>query len=113
MTALAVRILAALLLESDDFRRPILRHDFGRHGGAREQRRADFGPRQQDLREGDRCPRLAGETVDLQHVAGRDPILLAAGADDREHGTTLTAKHEYRRNRWVSRKAGNIATDFS
>src|SRR5258705_5359503 len=100
MTALAMRILAALLLESDDFRRAILRHDFGRDRSPRNQRRADFRPRQQDLGESDRSARLAGETFDLQHVAWRDPILLAAGADDREHGNTLTAKHECRRNRW-------------
>jgi hypothetical protein len=79
---------------------------------APEQRRADFDPANR-TRKGDGRARLAGEAFDLQHVAGRDPILLAAGADDREHRITLTAKHECRRNRWVSRKAGNIATDFS
>src|SRR6478672_8481315 len=114
MTAFAVRILAPLLLESDDFRRPILRHDFRGDGGAGQQRRADFGACHQDLGESNRSARLAGKAFDLEHVAGRDPILLAAGADDREHGVTLTAKHENRRNRRVSRKRlGNIATDFS
>src|ERR1700704_1196489 len=99
MTALAMRILSALFLESDDFRRPILGYDFGRDGGARKQRRTDFGTRHQDLGESNRGSRFAGKAFDLQHVAGRDLILLAAGADDREHGITLTAKHDYRRNR--------------
>jgi len=49
---------------------------------ARKQRRTDLGARQKDLGERNSSARLAGEAIDLQHVAGRDPILLAAGADD-------------------------------
>src|SRR5258706_13732231 len=89
MTALPVRVLAPLLLEGDDLVRALLRDDLARHGGAREKWRADLGACPQHLPERDRGARLAGKTADLEHVAFCDLVLLAAGADDREHGEVL------------------------
>src|SRR6188768_1499428 len=85
MTALAMRVLAPLLLEGDDFGRPPLRDDLARDRGAGQSGRADLRARHQDLADGDRRTRVAGEQLDIEHVALRHLVLLSARADDRKH----------------------------
>src|SRR5215510_8350003 len=87
MAALPVRVLAPLLLEGDDFVRALLRDDLGRDGGARKERRPDFAARHQHFAKLDGSARVARQALDLEHVALRDSVLFAAGADDREHGS--------------------------
>src|SRR3954451_13412416 len=69
MAALAMRILAPLLLEGDDFGCPILGDDFRRYGGARKERRSRLAAGHQYFGEGDGRACFAGKTIDFQHVA--------------------------------------------
>src|ERR1700754_3266581 len=85
MSTLAMRVLAPLFLEGDDFLRPPLSDDLTRDRGALKGRCADLGARHQDLTEGDRRAGLAGEQLDIEHIALGHLVLLSARADDREH----------------------------
>src|SRR5579871_6744268 len=92
MSALAMRVLAALFLECHDFVGAVLRHDLGSNGCASNQRRPYLPFRGQNLRERDRRTGISGQTVDFQNVSWRDSILFAAGANHRVHGPTLLSK---------------------
>src|SRR5690606_40591218 len=89
MADLAARILAAALLERDDGAGLALIHDFGGHGGAFHERRADDDivtlAMRQNLADLDDVADLARNLLDLQHVVGGHAILLAARFDDCEH----------------------------
>src|ERR1700753_1125128 len=88
MAALAMRVLAALLLEGDDLLALALLDDLGGHGGALDQRRAMLrrvAAQHQDFAQGDRAAGVADQLFDLQDVVLGHFVLLAAGADNREH----------------------------
>ena len=106
MAPLAMRVLAALFLERDDFIGPVLDDDLSRNRRAVDQRRSDLAFGRQDLRKADGRTRIARKSIDIHNVAGRDSILFAAGADHRVHGRFLTAKVEHSRN---ARPAGSRA----
>src|SRR6478609_5967191 len=89
MTRLAVVVLAAAELEDDDLLRPILRRDLRLDLCARNERSADLDAvaraHEEDVAERHRVADAAGELLDLQLVAGGDPVLFAACFDHRVH----------------------------
>src|ERR687891_2306085 len=92
MAALAPIVLAPLLLEHDHLLGLALLQHLGHHLGALDQGRADLQlaavllvTDHQHLIEGDRLAHLAIEALDLDHLAGGNPILLSAGADHCVH----------------------------
>jgi hypothetical protein len=90
MTLLAAIIGAPLLLEYHDFVAQLLLEDFGgnkRTGNSGASRLgAAIAAKQDDLRQLDDVARLAPDLFDLDDVVRRHAILLAARANDREHG---------------------------
>src|SRR5262249_42218453 len=82
-------VLAPLHLEHDHLARAVLLDDLALDLGARDQRTAHlhFGARGQKkhVRERDLAARLARELLDPDRLAFGDPILFAAGFDDRIH----------------------------
>src|SRR5262245_25354573 len=90
MSARPTIVLALLVLE-DTHLVLAARVDDGRgHGGLVEQGRADLGlagraAHEQDLGQGDLLSRRRLETFDVDRVPFADPVLLAAGPDDRVH----------------------------
>src|SRR5262245_4143307 len=85
-TATAV-VLATLLLEDEDFFRLLLTDDLAHDPHARDQRLPDLdgtsGGREQHLVEGAGRSGITVELLEANRVAGADPVLLAAGANDR------------------------------
>src|SRR5262249_48532095 len=75
-------VLAALLLEDEDFLRLLVADDLPDHAHAGEERLAGldgtFGGREQDLVERARRARLTRELLEPQRVPGAHPVLLAA-----------------------------------
>jgi hypothetical protein len=90
MAVLAPRVLAAALLEDDDLVVLLLLEDGGGHDGARNQRHAERHAGTladgEDLVELHLFAAVGDELLDGKDVVGSDPVLLAAGADDRKHG---------------------------
>src|SRR5262249_46176961 len=80
-------VLATFLLEDEDLFRLLLTDDLAHHPHARDQRLPDLdrapGRREQHLVEGARGSGIAVELLEPNGVTGADPILLAAGANDR------------------------------
>ena len=86
--ALAPRILPPTLLERDDLRPAALLDHLGRDRRAAHRRAAELdvvAADYQHFAELDDLAGLALDLVDLKHVVGSNPVLLAAGFDDREH----------------------------
>src|ERR1700679_1123069 len=89
MAALAMRVLAALLLEGDDFLALAMLEDLGRDRGAGNERRAMLrlvAAQHQHVGELELVAHVAGDLLDDENVVLRHFILLPAGADNREHG---------------------------
>src|SRR3954469_9599195 len=89
MAALAMGVLAALFLESDDFFALAMFDDFAGHRGAFDQRRAQLGAvtaEQQDFTQGQLGADIAGQAFHRQDGVLGHFVLLTAGADDRIHG---------------------------
>src|SRR6202789_2089267 len=87
MTALAMGVLAALLLEGDDLLALAVVDDFALDGRALDQRRADLGgvaTQHQDFQV-QLGADVADEAFDLQDRVLGHLILFSAGADDRVH----------------------------
>ena len=108
--------LAALLLEDEDLVGARLLEDRRRHHRAfekrRPQRRRLAIPNHKDFLEFDQGPRIAGQTLDGDHVVRRDPILLSTGPHDRVHGKPtlcldLCLEGKGRRPREIYREAAN------
>jgi hypothetical protein len=88
MAAFAPRVLAPALLERDDFGTAALFENLGRHHGTGDARLTEghvVAAHDQDFAELDDFAWLAGDLIDLEHVIGGRPILLAAGFEDCEH----------------------------
>src|SRR5215813_7958442 len=88
---LAAVVVPAVLLEDQHLVALALGDDGGADAGAAYERGADGDlvavAEHQDLAELDDLAGSAGQALDLDHVVGGDPVLLAAGADDCEHFT--------------------------
>src|SRR5882757_5584162 len=87
----APTVLPLAELADDDLRALQLPHDLRRHRGARDERRADpafaFAADEADLVERDGFAfGVPAAQVDLDAVAGLDPVLLVAIVDDGVHG---------------------------
>src|SRR5215813_2339846 len=91
VAVLAAVVVPALLLEDQHLVALALGDDGGADAGAAYERGADGDlvavAEHQDLAELDDLAGSAGQALDLDHVVGGDPVLLAAGADDCEHFT--------------------------
>src|SRR6476469_5807905 len=85
MSALALGVLAATLLERNDLGAAGLLDHFARHRGAGDDRRADLPVHHQDLVERDRFAGFGDELLGGDDVVGGNLVLLAAGLDDCEH----------------------------
>src|SRR5689334_25431556 len=88
MSALAVCVLATLLLEGDDLLALALGKNLAGHRRARNQRRTMLGlvaAQHQDFLDFEGRTDVAGNLLDDQDVVLGHLILLAAGADYREH----------------------------
>src|SRR5579864_6090584 len=88
VAALAMRILATFLLEGDDLLPLALGKDLAGHRCARNQRRTMLGlvsAQHQDFLDLEVGTDVAGNFLDDQNVVLGHLILLAAGADYREH----------------------------
>src|ERR1700722_5852310 len=89
MTVLAPVVVPPLLLEDDDLVGATMLDELGADRGAGDERRAGRGAGaltdHQNLAKPDRRAGLADELLDRDHIAFRDLILFAAGADHCEH----------------------------
>jgi hypothetical protein len=98
MTALAARILAPALLESDDLgTAPLVKH-FGRDGGAGDGRRTEHDAVAADdehFAEFDDLTGFALDLVDLEHIFRGNAVLLATCLEDREHLFFLVFGFQY------------------
>src|ERR1700679_284129 len=116
VTALAMRVLPALLLEGDDLGMTSLLDDLTHDRGAVDERRAGLGAvatQHQDFAEGDRAAGVADQLLDLDDVVLDHFVLLAAGADDREHivkSLNSLGQKINSRGRRICRKPRNILT---
>src|SRR5690606_13314742 len=94
-TALAARILAAALLESDHLVAAGVLEHLARDHGAVNGRHADGGriaTEQQDLTKLNHLSRFGLYAVDPDHIFGHNAVLLTAGFDDCEHRFFLVFK---------------------
>ena len=93
MAALALRVLAAALLEGDDLRPALLLDDLARDGDALDCGQPDLGcpvaREHEHVVEGDGLARPGFELGDRDDVLGGDAVLLAAGLDHCEHRFVL------------------------
>jgi hypothetical protein len=93
MAALALRVLAAALLEGDDLRPALLLDDLARDGDALDSGQPDLGcpvaREHEHVVEGDGFARPGFELGDRDDVLGGDAVLLAAGLDHCEHRFVL------------------------
>src|SRR5262249_6939177 len=81
MTALAPRVLPPALFEGDDLATARLVEHYGSDRGARDSRRTErhiLAADGQHLAELDDLTRFTLDPVDLEHVFGGNPVLLAA-----------------------------------
>src|SRR5205823_1707598 len=83
-------VLALLVLEDADLVVAAEVQDRGRHGGLVDQRRADLrlvllAPDEEDLAQRHLLAHGGFQALDVDRVPLRDPVLLAAGPDDRVH----------------------------
>src|ERR1700761_341800 len=115
MTALAVGVLAALLLEGDDLLALAVADDLALDRGAGNQRRADLGAvaaQHQDL-EVQLGADVARQAFDLQDRVLGHFILFSAGADDRVHGPKSLKVNGLRGTRVPRRAAEYTQRRFS
>ena len=94
-TALAARILAAALFESDHLVATGMLEHFARDSRSGDGRHADGGlvaPEQQDLAELDNIAGFNRDAVDPDHIFSHNAVLLTAGFDDCEHRFFLVFK---------------------
>ena len=93
MTTLALRMLAAALLEGDDLRAAGLVDDLAGDGCTRQERSADLGgfaiDQHHHVTEGDLVARLTFEGHDGNRILGSNTVLFATGLDDCEHRSFL------------------------
>jgi len=111
MAALAMRVLAALLLEGHDLRAALLGNDLRRHRRAIDKRRPD--PRRvaadrENVGKSNACALVAVQSLDVENVVLKDPVLFSARADHREHIEILELIIP-RGEPSLARKARNIA----
>jgi hypothetical protein len=88
VTALAMRILAPLLLESHDLLAASVFNDFRVNDGPRYQRRSGLrrvASKEQHFPELERGAQFPIESLDFENVVHCNPILLTAAAEDRKH----------------------------
>src|SRR5258706_8906498 len=88
MTAFSVRVFAPLFLEGDNLFAPALLEDLARYRGASHERRSRLwllAAQHEDVGNSQGLAHDAGQLLDDENVVGRHFVLLAAGADDREH----------------------------
>src|SRR5258708_22343819 len=88
MPRLAPVVLAAPELEDDELGPEALAHDLRLDLGPADERLAELhgvAPDEEDLVEGDRVADAAGELLDPELVALRDPVLLSTRLEHRVH----------------------------
>ncbi len=86
---MALGALGAVLAPAPDEMDHLLALDLvdhlGLHAGVFHQRRADLRAHHQDLVELDLVTSFGRKLLDAQDIAGRYPVLLATGLQDRKH----------------------------
>src|ERR1700733_6676309 len=111
MTAFAMRVLAALLLEGHDLFAPAMLDDLGMDYRTRNERRARFRripAQKQHFFQLKRGSGIAVELLNGQDIVHRHPVLLPAAADYRKHrlNSLNSARAHWAAQPAVRREAG-------